>query len=183
MEDLTRLVAESMARHGMEVLVDHRRLQWSEWVPLESRFDPLLVPSKPGLFALADELIAPGEMPMAAGKRMLAIFQISETADLGIAMVRLFAPGTPLTARWAEGRVFVRYTVIEDDAQRRSAHQALQRWLTASAETASGIMSKPDPQLSTATVPKNAKEAATTKPGSTAFKSEVDQPAPLPAGF
>jgi hypothetical protein len=167
MEDLTRLVAESMARHGLDVSVDHRRLQWSKWARCESSFDLSMLPSKPGLLALAEELRVPGEMPI-AGKRMLAIFQISEAADLGVAMVRLFAPRTPLTARLAQGRVFVRYAVIEEEAQRHSAKAALERWLNAAIETASGIM---------------VGEPADTKRAMTSFNSEVEGPAPLPAGF
>jgi hypothetical protein len=168
MEDLTRLVAESMARHGLDVSVDHRRLQWSKWVRCESSFDLSLLPSKPGLLALAEEWIPPGEMPMAPGKRMLAIFQIREAVDLGIALVRLFAPGTPLIARLAQGHVFVRYAVIEEESQRHSAHAALERWLNAAIEAASGII---------------VGEPVDTKCGMTSFNSEVDSPAPLPAGF
>jgi hypothetical protein len=142
MEELNRLVTESMARHGIEVPIDHRRLQWSKWSRCQSSFDLLLVPSKPGLFALAEELVAPGETAIAAGKRMLGIFQVSETTDLDIALVRLFAPRTSLAARLAEGRVFIRYAVIEDETQRHSAHASMQRWLATSAETASGVISE-----------------------------------------
>ena len=39
MEGLTRLVEESMARHGFEPPVDHRRLQWSRWFRCETSFD------------------------------------------------------------------------------------------------------------------------------------------------
>jgi hypothetical protein len=168
MEDLTRLVAESMARHGLDVPLDHRRLHWSKWVRWESSFDLSLLPSKPGLIALAEEWMLPGEMPIAPGKRMLAIFQISETADLGIALVRLFAPGTPLTTRLAQGSVFVRYAVIEEEAQRHSAHAALERWLKAAKQTASGIM---------------VADPLDTKREVTSFNSELDPPTPLPAEF
>ena len=182
MEDLTRLVAQSMARHGVHVSVDHRRLHWSRWERCESGFDLSSVPSKPGLLALAEELIAPGEMPFAGGKRLLAIFQICETTDLGIAMVRFFTPATPLSARLAKGHVFVRYTVIEEEAQRHSAHVSLERWLTAAAETASGIMSEPD-QVSTPALAPRAGDAAQTTQGIVSFESEIDCPSPLPAGF
>lgn len=168
MEGLTRLVAESLARHGVDVPVDHRRLQWSKWVRCESSFDLSLLPSKPGLLALAEEWMLPGDMPMVPGKRMLAIFQIHEAVDLGIALVRLFAPGTPLSARLAEGRVFVRHAVVEEEAQRHSAYAALERWLHAAIETASGIM---------------VGEPLDTKRGMTSLDSEVERPAPLPAGF
>lgn len=180
MEDLTRLVAESMARHGFEVPVDHRRLQWSKWERWESSFDLSLVPSKPGLVALAEELIAPGEISVAAGKRMLAIFQISEAADLGIATVRLFAPGTPLAARLAQGRIFARYTVIEDDVQRRSANIALQRWLTASAETASGILGEHG-SLVAPTI--SAAETSLPESHGDGRPTGILAPGPMPTGF
>jgi len=72
MEDLTRLVDDSMARHGFEVAVDHRRLQWSRWFRCESSFSLLLVPSAAGIYTLGEEILAPGEIH--GGKRMLAVF-------------------------------------------------------------------------------------------------------------
>lgn len=57
METLTRLVSESLARHGFDRPVDYRRLQWSRWFRCESHHSLLVVPSKPGVFALADEII------------------------------------------------------------------------------------------------------------------------------
>jgi hypothetical protein len=181
MEDLTRIVAESMARHGLDVPVDHRRLQWSKWARCESSFDLSMLPSKPGLLALAEELMVPGEMPI-AGKRMLAIFEIGEAPDLGIAVVRLFAPGTPLTARFAEGRIFVRYTVIEDEVQRRSAHTALLRWLTVSAHAATGILGEPSLQLP-ATLAVSGVAGSQTRSNDQLQESNLEQPAALPNGF
>jgi hypothetical protein len=139
MEGLARLVAESMARHGMQSQVDHRRLQWSPWFRCESSFSLLLVPGKPGLFALAEELIAPGELAASGGKRMLAVFRVSETTELGVGISRIFAPGNSLGSRLKGGRIFARYTVIEDDTQRRAALNAFERWLAASTEAVSGI--------------------------------------------
>jgi hypothetical protein len=60
MEGLTRLVAESLARHGFDRPVDYRRLHWSRWFHCESTHSLLCVPSKPGVFALAEEIVAPG---------------------------------------------------------------------------------------------------------------------------
>jgi hypothetical protein len=179
MEELTRLVAESMARHGIDVPVDSRPLQWSKWSRCHSSFDLLLVPTKPGLFALAEELIAPGETAIVAGKRMLAIFQVTETPDLDISLLRLFAPGNPLAARLAEGRVFVRYAVIEDDGQRHSAHASMQRWLATSADTASGVVSDHTlAVLSASEAPASQKES-----NKETKNSDIQAPAPLPAGF
>ena len=57
MEALTRLVSESLARNGFDRPVDYRRLQWSRWFRCESHHSLLVVPSKPGVFALAEEII------------------------------------------------------------------------------------------------------------------------------
>ncbi|MBZ5684175.1 MAG: hypothetical protein LAP86_04005 [Acidobacteriia bacterium] len=57
METLTRLVSESLARHGFDRPVDYRRLQWSRWFRCESPHSLLVVPSKPGVFALAEEVM------------------------------------------------------------------------------------------------------------------------------
>ncbi len=61
MEGLTRLVADSLARHGFDRPVDFRRLQWSRWFRCDSHHSLLHVPSKPGVFALAEEILAPGD--------------------------------------------------------------------------------------------------------------------------
>lgn len=171
MEGLTRLVEESMARHGFEPLVDHRRLQWSRWFRCETSFDLLLVPSKPGLFALGEEVVTPGEMP--SGKRMLAVFEIAQAEDLPIAISRLFAPASPLKDQIDHGRCFVRYAVIDDEANRHSAFEALQRWLASSAETASGVTSEFS----------QTKQGAHNETDMQAQSEETMLPAPFPAGF
>src|ERR1700726_3164629 len=56
MEGLTRLVSESLARHGFDRPLDYRRLHWSHWFRCESLHSLLFVPSKPGVFALAEEI-------------------------------------------------------------------------------------------------------------------------------
>jgi len=58
METLTRLVSESLARHGFDRPLDYRRLQWSRWFRCESHHSLLFVPSKPGVFALAEEVMS-----------------------------------------------------------------------------------------------------------------------------
>jgi hypothetical protein len=139
MEGLARLVTESLARHGFETTLDPRRLQWSKWFRCEDSFGLLLVPGKAGLFALAEEMIAAGEIPATGGKRMLALYQVSQAEDLGMALGRLFLPGSPERERFASGRCFARYAVIEDAVQRQSAHTALLQWLASAAEAASGF--------------------------------------------
>jgi hypothetical protein len=134
MEGLERLVSESFARHGVETAFDHRRLQWSQWFRCADSFRLVQLSSKPGLFALADEVIPPGEVPAAGGKRMLALFRISEADDLGMALGRLFLPGSP--ERLAGDTCFARYALIADATQRHAAYSALQSWV---ASSASGI--------------------------------------------
>jgi hypothetical protein len=121
--------------------LDHTRLQWSRWFRCESSFSVLLVPAKPGIFALGEEMVPAGD----GSKRMLALFEISATDDLGMTLGRLFLPGNPLLAKLNAGRCFARYTVIEDAAERSAAYNALRRWMQDSAETASGIGSADKP--------------------------------------
>ena len=154
MQNISQLVNDSLARHGVEPAFDHLRLQWSRWFRCESSFSVLLAPAKPGIFALGEEMISPAEsMELGApalsgvegsspvGKRMLALFQITEADDLGMALGRLFLPGNPLRERLASGRSFGRYTVIEDPVQRSAAHKIFDRWMQQSVESASGINS------------------------------------------
>ena len=173
MEGLTHLVTQSLKRHNFEPVLDHRRLQWSRWFRCESSFDLLLVPSKPGLFAMGEEVLSPGEI---GDKRMLALFQISEANDLGMTLGRLFLPGNPARDRFASGKCFVRYVVIEDAGQRKTAHDALQQWMTASAETASGMPGAP--------------QSAPFEGGASHSvlcaqepQAEITDPTPLPDGF
>jgi hypothetical protein len=138
MEGLERLVSESFARHSVETAFNHRRLQWSPWFRCVDSVSLVRLSSKPGLFALADEVV-PLE---AGGKRMLAVFRISEADDLGMALGRLFLPRNPERKRLAGGPCFVRFAVIEDATQRHAALSALQTWL---AECASGIPEETKP--------------------------------------
>ncbi len=57
MEGLTRLVSESLARHGFDRPLDYRHLRWSRWFRCESHHSLLVVPSKPGVFAVAEEIM------------------------------------------------------------------------------------------------------------------------------
>jgi hypothetical protein len=176
MEGLAHLVAKSLARYGLEVSLDHRRLQWSKWFRCESSFSVLLVPGKPGLYALGEEVIAPGELPATGGKRMLALYRVAEADDLGMALGRLFLPRSPERERLLSGRCFARYVVVEDAAQRCAAYAALQQWLATSADVASGLG---ELALKSAPFEGNASQPA----GSGELESDIDPPAPIPAGF
>jgi hypothetical protein len=132
MEDLFRIVSDSLARHGVVTTLDHRRLRWSQWIPLSADSTATLLPSVPGLFALAEELHTVG------GRRILALFRMSETDDIEAAIDRLLCDETS-EQKLTASRCFVRFAAIEDAMQRHSALAALQQWMSASASAASGI--------------------------------------------
>jgi hypothetical protein len=159
MESLNRLVTESLARHGFDRPVDYRRLHWSRWFRCESTHSLLCIPSKPGVFALAEEVmdlghadlgtVEPGKADLgksetgaassAEPRRMLAVVQFGEDDDMAYVLDRMFSRQNPMRARLASGRCFVRFVVIEDETHRRSIANALNQWLVSSGEKASGI--------------------------------------------
>ena len=57
MENLSRLVSDSLAQNGVSTTINHQRLEWSRWLRRESSFSVLLAPSKPGIFALGEERV------------------------------------------------------------------------------------------------------------------------------
>ena len=67
-------------------------------------------------------------------KRMLALFEMKEADDLGLALGRLFLPGNPLREKLETGKCFARYAVIEEPTERAAAYDVFQRWMKDSAE-------------------------------------------------
>jgi hypothetical protein len=156
MEALTRLVSDSLARHGLDRPVDPRRLQWSRWFRCDSLHSLLVVPSKPGIFAIAEEIAnlssvatdvgtaalgCSAERSSAAaaaeGRRMLAVIQFSEDDNMAFILDRMFTYVNPMRTRLHAGNCFVRFVVVEDGNQRRSICAALNQWMRSSAERAS----------------------------------------------
>jgi hypothetical protein len=128
MEGIAHLVSASLARHGFTTQVDHRRLQWSPWLRCESSLSVLLLPSKPGLFVLAE-----ADAPFGAQTIPLTLLQISQVEDLGTALARLLLPTAPKAC-------CVRYAVLEDEDQRRSSHRALLEWMASSSESKNEVL-------------------------------------------
>jgi hypothetical protein len=163
MEGLTRLVSESLIRHGLDRPVDYRRLRWSRWFRCESPHSLLQVPSKPGVFALAEEIAGfdarkvgtaapacPAERSSAADsfqnaalaaepRRMLAVTHFFEDDDMAFVLDRMLTKQNPLRAPLNSGRYFIRFVIIEDRYQRCQIYNSLSQWLRDSAEKASGI--------------------------------------------
>ena len=195
MEGLAHLVTESLVRHGFEPTFDHRRLQWSKWFSSQDRFSLVTAPSKPGIFALGEEVAAMSGSPDSnsdptersegfpgTAKRMLALFQISEADDLGMALGRLFLAPSPQRDRFTAGRCFARYVVIEDATQRQSALNSLQLWMTSSAEA---ISAKPQITKSQTVDSFLATPAGRSEllPESSNRQAQIGPPAPIPSGF
>lgn len=111
-------------------------MNWSRWFRCESSFGLLLVPSQPGIYALAEEIVQPAG-PYA--RRMLAVFDVDETDDLARALSRLFTRTSPWRERLAEGRCYLRYAVAGDLEERRGAAMALKNWLHSQREIAGQI--------------------------------------------
>ncbi|MFY9978578.1 MAG: hypothetical protein WAK22_10140, partial [Candidatus Sulfotelmatobacter sp.] len=169
MEALTRIVSDSLARYGLDRPVDPRRLQWSRWFRCDSPHSLLVVPSKPGIFGLAEEIMDLGsgkEHPETAAlgcpaerssvacavetsasaadvisKRMLAVIQFSEDDNMAYVLDRMFSHINPMRARLHSGNCFVRFVVVEDQQQRRTICAALNQWMRNSAEKATGFPS------------------------------------------
>jgi hypothetical protein len=110
-------------------------MSWSRWFRCESSFSLLLVPNQPGIFALAEEVVQPGEN----SRRMLAVFEVQEAEDLARSMSRLFATGSQWREKLGTARCYVRYTVAPSIADRRAATNALKTWLNSQREVAAQV--------------------------------------------
>ena len=164
MEALTRLVSESFARHGFDRPLDYRRLKWSRWFRCDSQHSLLFVPSKPGVFAVAEEITYPDQggtdasylprtlsdakgsalVPEAESRkpevpRMLAVTKFFEADDMAFVLDRMLSRYNPMRGRLESGRYFVRFVVIEDESQRRSIYTALNQWILSSSAKSTGI--------------------------------------------
>jgi len=165
LEAITRLVTDSLARHGLDRPVDPRRLQWSRWFRCDSPHSLLVVPSRPGIFAIAEEVLGGAALQRCdseshieaasatevPSRRMFAVLQFSEDDDMAYTLDRMFTRANPMRARLASGRCFLRFVVIEDQSQRRSICAALNQWMLSSAEKASGLPSDFSSSLEIAT--------------------------------
>ena len=120
-------------------------MNWSRWFHCESSFGLLLVPSQPGIFALAEEVVQPAGQ---GSRRMLAVFEVAEADDLSRAMSRLFALGSPWREKMTKAHCYVRYAVTASSADRRAAVTALKTWLTSQRETAAQVFGQSIPKMS-----------------------------------
>jgi len=115
-------------------------MNWSRWFRCESSFGLLLVPNQPGIFALAEEIVQPAGPN---SRRMLAVIEVGEAADLVRALSRLYTASSPWRQQLAEARCYLRYAVIPDAEERHSAAGALKNWLSSQREVAAQLFERP----------------------------------------
>ncbi len=149
------------------------RVHWSPWTRCESSFGLVLTPHAPGVFAVAEEIMpAIDDATGIAVRRMLAVFHVGSADDLGRDLARLFAVGSPVHDRLAQGHCFLRYAVVDDLAVRDLVFASLEQWMAASSEAASGVVQNYSGS------PRSA------QPGpAVASSTEVRKPVRLPEGF
>lgn len=177
----TNSLGTAVAPDRMAGVLVQAPLAWSPWSRCQSSFSLALTPHLPGVFALAEEVVATDDSAPDARKRMLALLQVSATDDLAQALDRLFVPSSPLRARLESGRCFVRFAVVPDRAQREAVYIALLHWLAASSEVACGLGHDP-------IAPETAETSADTQaqvqaPDRVIKESSLGPPPPFPAGF
>ena len=145
-------------------------MNWSRWFHCESSFGLLLVPSQPGVFALAEEVV---QSVGPQSRRMLAVFEVAEAEDLSRAMSRLFAAGSPWREKMAQVRVYVRYAIAPSIADRRTAATALKNWLSTQREVASQIFESRPPLASESRPPMAAEQKPTAEKPALAMAAVV----------
>jgi hypothetical protein len=206
MEALTRLVTESLVRHGFDRPLDFRRLHWSRWFRCESHHSLLSVPSKPGVFAVAEEVVPlrgtsepHGRHPeqnegSPEARRMLAVTQFFESEDMAFSLDRMLVQANPMRTRLNSGRYFIRYVAIADESQRRSIATALNQWIVNAGEK-SGIGSHFASSLElteshvgtdcvgTGTPARPAERSSAAPHLDSGSATNIHCPSPLPSGF
>jgi hypothetical protein len=119
------------------------RLHWSRWFHCESSFNLMLVPNRPGIFAVAEETITGGN------RRDLNVIQLAAADDLFHALNRLYAHDCPLREKLEKTRCFLRYAEVPDPKIRTELLAELRQWLETPGESASAFVQEfvaPEPQ-------------------------------------
>jgi hypothetical protein len=124
-----------LSANELDLRADGLRLQWSRWSRCESSFGLLLVPSRPGVFALAEEVVTldhTADIP----RRMLAVFYVGAADDLARTLSQLFAATSPLREKLTSTRCYVRFTPMDDPARRQAVANSLFKWFAEAARAA-----------------------------------------------
>ena len=108
------------------------RVQWTRWFHCESSFNLGLVPSQPGLFAIAEEVPCRDKEG-----HNLNVIQVEAVDDLFHALNSLYAQDCALRRNLEKNRCFLRYAVLANPDVRNAAVADLKRWLEAPGEVKS----------------------------------------------
>lgn len=109
---------------------------WTKWSQYQSSFSLMLVPHRPGVFALAEEVVSPTD----SSKRMLALVSVTEADDLAYMISQMFNASTDVHRRMSELKLFIRYAVVEDADQRRAVAATLNLWIQGVVQSATGVV-------------------------------------------
>jgi len=109
---------------------------WTKWSQYQSSFSLMLVPHRPGVFALAEEVVSPTD----SSKRMLALVSVTEADDLAYMISQMFNASTDVQRRMGELKLFIRYAVVDDADQRRAVAAALNLWIQGVVQSATGVV-------------------------------------------
>lgn len=125
-------------RMELEARLEATGLNWSRWFRIESSFGLLLVPPEAGVYAIAEELIAPEDLE---GKnRLLGILEFCNTSDLAAALCRLCSAPGPMRHRILNSHCFARYATA-NAAPSLEIAESLQQWLAQQADSAPAAQS------------------------------------------
>ncbi len=125
-------------RMELEARLEATGLNWSRWFRIESTFGLLLVPPQAGVFAVAEELLAPEEMQ--GTSRLLGIMEFNAASDLCAALCRLCSAPGPMRERILSSQCFARYATASP-AQSLEAAQSLNQWLSRQSDSAPAAQS------------------------------------------
>ena len=79
-------------------MTNEAAVTWTKWSQYQSSFSLMLVPHRPGVFALAEEVVSPTD----ASKRMLALVSVTEADDLARMISSMFHSSTDVQRRMGE---------------------------------------------------------------------------------
>ena len=117
-------------------MTNEAAVAWTKWSQYQSSFSLMLVPHRPGVFALAEEVVSPTD----ASKRMLALVSVNEADDLARMISSMFHASTDVQRRMGELKLFIRYAVVEDPDHRRAVAATLNLWIQGVVQSATGVV-------------------------------------------
>ena len=117
-------------------MTNEAAVAWTKWSQYQSSFSLMLVPHRPGVFALAEEVVSPTD----SSKRMLALVSVTEADDLARIISSMFHSSTDVQRRMGELKLFIRYAVVDDADQRRAVAATLNLWIQGVVQSGTGVV-------------------------------------------